>query len=358
MSYEFVQAEPQSSRDDIVRFFWDQRHWPWPTLEEYYRAWDWRYSSLSDGREWVWLAREKASGEIVGHIAVYLRRFRIGSTELRVGVPGNLVVREECRGSLAGPRLVSFPRTLVKSGELDAILAFANPTAHGMFERLGFRDFGLMHPFVRVVRWGAVLRRRVPAISPIGSIVDAMTLAKRQSTDVRKAKHGKRLQVRVLSPDEFLAFDRSHWRIPSDRLATDDTGGYVVRRYLECPHAVRRLVGLIDVERQTLEAYVVAGGAERIRIWDCQVNEDSIDESAAISRAAGALSDAETIVVPVLPGSGLAKKLTGAGFRHRQPDDYMNQTTRVSAFWLDGHPAGEALADVDKWNLWFGSNHY
>src|SRR5690606_3884062 len=112
MALEVKLLEPAEAREPMVDFLWQQRHWPWQTRDEYVSAWDWRYSALSEGEPRVWLASE--DGEVVGQIAVYFRRYLLAGQEIRVGVPGNLLVRADLRDTMIGPRLVNLPRTLVR----------------------------------------------------------------------------------------------------------------------------------------------------------------------------------------------------------------------------------------------------
>ena len=131
MSFEFETVDPQSVRDEVVNFFWEHRKWPGETREDYYDIWDWRYSSLSEGPAFVHIARLKETGQMVGHIGVYRRTFRFGDVTLSAGVPGNLFAHPEWQKTIVGVRLVTFLRSLVQRGELDAIIGFGNETANG-----------------------------------------------------------------------------------------------------------------------------------------------------------------------------------------------------------------------------------
>ena len=53
MSFEFKRVDPQTVREEVVNFFWQQRHWPGDTIDDYYKMWDWRYRALSDGPNMV-----------------------------------------------------------------------------------------------------------------------------------------------------------------------------------------------------------------------------------------------------------------------------------------------------------------
>ncbi|MGH7461390.1 MAG: GNAT family N-acetyltransferase, partial [Longimicrobiales bacterium] len=288
MAIEFVRVEAPAVREGVVRFFWEQQHWPGSSHDDYYRMWDWRYSSLSDGEPYVYIARVQGTDTIVGHIAVYPRRFQVGGVELKVGVPGNLVVRPDYRNNVVGPRIVVFPRALVRDGELDMVLAFANPAAHGLFVRLGFHDLGLMHTYSDVRKSAPLLRRRMRAAAGLGPLVDlALSLRRLLRTGRSKRALGG-LEVRPLTPEAFATSDRSHWTHPSDRLVAADSTSYVVRRYLECPYAPRQMYGLLD-DSGRLEGYTILDEQGRIIVWDCQVNHSRLREPLAISMVASHL---------------------------------------------------------------------
>lgn len=358
MAVEVMQINAQSIRDDVVDLLWENRSRLQTTREEYGRGWDWRYGALSDGEPLAWVARDSDTRSLVGYIALYRRRYRIGGVELQVGVPGNLIVHRDHRTGLVGPRLVRLPRTEVNNGAFDMVVAFANPAAHPLFEKLGFHGLGRMHVYTDVRRCGPPLRRRLKVPTPIGPVLDSALRVRR----VLYRRHQRRgmsgMQVRRLSAHDFLEADRSHWKQPSDRLVANHSGPYMVRRFVECPLDDRQVYGLVDETSGALEAYVVAQGTTRVRVWECQSNRDRLDEAAAISRVADALPEAETIHVPVLPDSLLADELRSLGFIRREPTDYVERTTSIDAYWLPSHPLAPELADTRRWNLWFGSNHY
>jgi hypothetical protein len=359
MAVELLQVEARSVREEVVDFLWDRKHWPWRTREEYYRAWDWRYSSLSEGEPLVWIARDSESASMVGHIAVYPRRFRIAGTEVRVGVPGNLVVHHDHRTGFVGPRLVSIPRTLVKSGVFDMIVAFGNERAHPMFLKLGFQDLGRLYTFTDVRRCGPALRRRLKVPTPAGPLLDGALAARRGLRRWRRGAGARGLEVRPLSGAEFLRADRSHWAAPADRLVPAGSSGFVARRFIDNPITPLKLHGLVDRATGALEGYVVSEGNTRARVWECAVNHARLSEAMAISCVADAIPALEAVQVPLLPNSQLARELRDLGFLQRKtPADYIEQTTSVGVFWLPTHPLAAAFADTARWNLWFGSNHY
>ncbi len=318
--------------------------------------WDWRYKALSDGPAIVYVARSQPTAEVVGHIAMFRRHFRIGDASLQFCVPGNLLVHPDWQKNIVGVRLVMIVRSLVQTREFDAVLAFANPNANTMFLRLGFTELGVMHTYVDVRDAGPPLRRRKRALAVVAPLVN-LGFAARRLLSRRPGQGHSDLRVRKLTSDQFVGFDRSHWA-PSKRLVAWDSNQFVVDRYLNEPHAERHLYGLVNPVTSLLEGYVVTEPTARIKVWDCQTNPATIDPTAAIRAVVAQWPNAETVLVPTLPHSRLAKDLVRAGFLDRESVDSTESTTYLSAYSLPDHPHTEALADPTCWDIWLGSRHY
>lgn len=357
MSTEFIQTEPHLLREEVVNFFFEQKHWSGAkTREDYYRMWDWRYNALSDGPPLVYIARNRATQTITGHIAVYRRRFRIGEIELMAGVPGNLLVHPAHRGGVAGPRLISFVRSLVRDGTVDLVIPFANAAAHQLFMRLGFRELGGMHTYVDIRKTAPILGRRLSAASVLGPVLDAPFSARRFIMQKSAFQEPADFKVREVSADEFETIDRSHWTHNPARMVAADSNRYVADRFLRCPYAPRRMFGLFD--GSSLEGFVAVEGQTRLKIWNCQVNPVRLPEPMAISRVSDAIPKAETVIVPAMPNSLLAADLIAAGYFHTMPRDHIEKNTYISAHWLPNHPHAAIMENTARWNLWFGSNNY
>ena len=364
MSFEFQRVDPRSVRDEVVKFFWEQQHsWPGQTRDDYYATWDWRYSSLSDGEPIVYVWRLASTGEMVGHIGVYRRTFRVGPATLRAGVPGNLMVHPQWQNSVIGMRLVRFLRRLVESGELDAVITFSNPVADDMCVRFGFAALGSMHTYVDVHRTAPLLARRRSAAVVLSPFADLAFSARRWLRTRRHRHSAVPLDVRLLTADEFLRLDRGHWAAP-DRLVSWDSSPFVVGRYLTAPRiqglerAPTDIHGLFGGRTGSFEGYVVADGRQRIKVIDCQVNPASTSPQAAIGEVVSSLPAPESVLVSTLPQSVLARDLVGAGYLHRAVVDAVDASTFLSAYWLPASPHAAFLSDVGRWNIWVGSRHY
>jgi len=358
MSFEFQTVDPISVRDDVVDFFWEHRKWPGETREDYYEIWDWRYGSLSEGPAFVHIARLKNTGKIIGHIGVYRRTFRFGDELMTLGVPGNLFAHPDWQKTIVGVRLVMFLRSLVQRGEFDGIIGFGNKTANEMLARLSFAQLGTMHTYVDVRDAEPVLRRRNRALAVVAPLINTVSSVRRGMISARGGESRTRFEVRQLEPDQVLQVDRSHWA-PPDRLVAWDSNRFIASRYLMEPKAMRHMHGLFDAATGSIEGFVISESTTRIKIWDCQVNPASMTPPAAIEAVAlASWPEAETILIPTLPQTRIARDLVGAEFLDRRSDDVTEANTYVSAYWRQESPHAAVLSDPTSWNIWIGSRHY
>lgn len=351
------EVQPAAIRDELVDFFWEQRHWPYATREEYTRAWNWRQTSLGDAPARVWIARAEGSREILGHLAVYPRRFRLRGRELLAGVPGNFLVRPEYRNSLIGPRLAAVLRRLVLDGEFDVMLAYGNPAAHQMFARLGFRTLGRLHEYIDVRRSGAILRRYSRAAVAAAPVVDA-ALAMRRWWRRRVGRRGiGQWSARELSASEVRALDRSHWVEHSERIVATAAGEHLASRYLSAPFATYRIAGIFD-RNGAVHALVVITARHRVKVCECVTNARTLDVPTAIEVATGALGSVGALLVATLSASETAGELSRYGFMGREPRDPVAERSWWSAYWRADHGLATHLGNPACWTLFFGSTHY
>ena len=356
MSFEFQRVDPNEVRDEVIDFFWKHKRWPGETREDYCAIWDWRHEALTEGPPFSYIARLKSTGEIIGHVGVYRRHFRAGDARITGCVPGNLFVHPDWKQNIVGVRLVMFLRSLVQNREFDVFVGFGNKTANSMLARLGFAQLGTMHTYAEVRDARPVLRRRNPAFALAGPVVN-LGFAARRHWSRRAAAAKPHLEVRKLSGDEFMALDRSHWSA-SPRFRAWESNHFIVSRYLKEPNTLRNLFVLLDPSTGSLEAFVVTEPGARVKVWNCQTNPASIDPTSAIAAVASTVRNAETVLVPTLPQSELAREFTRAGFLDRESVDLIESQTFVSAYWLPDNANAAVLGDPGRWDIWMGSRHY
>ena len=354
---ELLVARPEAIREAAVAFWFARKQWPdWP-IEKYYTVWDWRYGSLSDGPAAIYVARKKDSGRLIGHIVIYRRHFRLNGDKISVGVPGNLALHPDFQGGVAGASLASYPSRQLRAGAYDVLLAFANKVAHDIFLRLGAQDLGATANYTTLQRSGFWLRHRAPALAPLSFILDA-GIGMRQAWLRRRHRTATKLEVVRLTGGEFQRLDRSHWVAPRDRVVSDDSADFVVRRHLECPYAERELFGLIDAKSSRCEGYVVIQGTGRVELWDVQVNGAAMDIPTAVLSASRAFRRAHTIVTSAIPGTLLAEELVAAGFVGPRDDGSSHYPRLIDATIRPRHPLTDQLKEFTRWNLWTGASQY
>ncbi len=349
-------VNPTDVRDAVVEMFWRLRRWPQSTKEDYYRYWDWRYSSLADGDQTAWIAMD--GDRLIGHIALHHRRFRLHGESVRGAIPGNFIVDPEFRHPLVGVKLAGATKALALSGELDVVLGYGNPVAHALFTSLGFREIGHMQMFIDVRRWDRVLGNRFPGGSLLGPIARAADAARKAIARRGRAPRAVGLMARELSPDEVLAMDRSHWAQPPRGLVSDDSARFVLHRYLMSPFRASRCFGIFDETTGRLEGYVITEGAQRVKVWDCQINVDRLAEPDAVDLSISCIEECETALIPLLPRSSMAQRFTHAGSLKRALGGETESTTAWSALWRPDHPMAHELSAVDDWKVWFGWSHH
>jgi len=355
LAITFRRASPFEVREPVVELYWRMRKWPYETKEEYYRYWDWRYSSLSESDATVWIA---ADGDtVIGHIAMYSRHLRLDGHDVRAGVPGNFLVDERFRNSLIGPRLVDVLRRTVREGEIELLLGYGNAIAHAMFVGLGDRDIGPMQPFADVRRWDPVLARRTAGAALLAPLARAAAWARKAVLRRHLPDVAEGLVVRDLSSDEVLALDRSHWT-RSESLVLCESPVLLANRFFRCPFRSHHVFGVIDERTDRLEGMVVTEGTTRIRVWECEVNEGVLSEVQAVELALGASPSAESVYVPLLPQSALADDFSQAGFVNPSDADTVLAETWWSAHWLPTHPLAAEFADLRRWKLWYAWCHH
>lgn len=358
MTVEIREVEPRSVREEVVRLFWEHRHWPGATHDEYLNLWDWRYAALADGDARAWVAEE--DGEIVGHVAVFPRRFRIGDTSLRGAVSGDLLVRRDRRQGLVAVRLLSIPHRLVNEGTYDLVYTLPNRVSLRLAVGLGWHDLGTLHEHVELRRVGPVLHRRLSsraAASALRPLAAAAWSLRRRVLQRSVPQRARRLRIQLEDTVDPLRFDRTHWQYRPDRLVGGDTCPFIVRRFLQDPFKRRRLLTMRDLATDRLEGYVIVELRNgRAAVTDCQVNPAGLNEATAITLSAPLLPlDTETLVVQTLPGTLLAAELRALGFMQRAPKTPSPEKPHVTALWNPQHPQASSLARVEEWNLFVGA---
>lgn len=115
-----------------------------------------------------------ADGQDVGTCAAGGRRMLLDGRPLRGAVLVDLAVLPEHR-SLGPAMLLQQSLLAAARDQLDLLYGFPNPKAAPVFRRIGYRPLGELVRYVRVLRHGGYLRRRLPGLlaAPTGWLADA-----------------------------------------------------------------------------------------------------------------------------------------------------------------------------------------
>lgn len=355
-AFEITRVEPRAIRDELVDLLWEHHHWPGSSPAEYLRLWEWRYRSLGDGEPLAWVARAPDDGKLVGHIAFFPRRFRLGGLELRGAAPGDVIVDRAWRRHGLGARLLLLPKQLVRKGDFDLVLIAGSLLVHRLGTRLGYHDLETLHAHVDLRRSGPALARRFAPATALGPLVDLASSVRRRRRQREARRTGRRFAVEPLGLDAVVSLDRAHWSFPPDRLVGVDSTGYLARRFLDDPFNTRQLFALRDRASGRTEGYVIVEyrGA-RATVCDCRVNAATLTEATAIAVVGRHLpAETEVYSVPVLPGSVLSDELRASGFVHRRPQEPPEARLHLMAFWRPEDPHAADLARLERWNLYLG----
>lgn len=352
---ELRRVEPHRMRERIVEFFWRIRIWPYATKEEYYRFWDWRYGALSEVEPAAWIALE--GDTVIAHIAVNFRDLYLNGQRLRAGILANFRIDESYRSGALAAALVGAPRAAVRRGEFDLITGYGTSSAHQVALALGYRDLGPMRSFVRVLRWGPILRRRYPKLLPVIPLIGAA--ARLHQATRRVAEVPSSLIARALPATEVRALDPSHWRATASMSWSGNVAFYA-NRFCSSEFSTGRMFAVEDVRSHAFEAIAAATGSARLTILQCDTNQHAMSRPQAVEAILRTDPDVESVHIPMLPQTDLAKEFVANGYRPL-PARFENPWIRDrswSAWWRADHPLAAELSRTHRWPLWSGWTHH
>jgi hypothetical protein len=161
---------------------------------------DWFYAHAPAGAPLLQVLEHRDAQAPVGVCAAGRRRMVYSGRSVQAGVLVDLAVLPEHRS--LGPALM-LQQGLFAAGraQLDLLYGFPNPKAAPVFKRIGYVPLAQMIRYVRVLRHGPYLRRRMlaPLAAALGPVVDAGTRLHRVRKHPRA--RGYRAQWHVRVPD-------------------------------------------------------------------------------------------------------------------------------------------------------------
>lgn len=166
---------------DVLTDLW-RRNLPVGTDDDLHAKLRWYYLDGPEGPGQAILLESTGQGgtSIVGCLGIGIRRFSIaGRAEpVRAALLADLVVEKRHRTLL--PALVLTRAARAAAHRHPFHYGYPNPSAVGVFERLGYRRLGEMHRWVRILRHASYVERVVPsrvAAAVAGACIDAARLA-------------------------------------------------------------------------------------------------------------------------------------------------------------------------------------
>ena len=130
---------------------------------------EWFYLGAPDAPPLLRLLRHEADGSWAGACAAGRRRMLLHGKEIHGGVMVDLAVTPEHR--TLGPAMM-LQQCIVDAGrrELEVLYGFPNPKAAAVFKRIGYRHWGDIVRYARVLRHSTYLRRRLSAaLAPLAA---------------------------------------------------------------------------------------------------------------------------------------------------------------------------------------------
>jgi GNAT superfamily N-acetyltransferase len=137
---------------------------------------DWFYLGAPGEPPLLRLLRHEPDGSWAGACAAGRRRMLLHRREIQGGVMVDLAVTPAHR--TLGPAMM-LQQCIVDAGrrELDVLYGFPNPKAAAVFKRIGYRHWGDIVRYARVLRYSTYVRRRLPTpLAPVaGWLLDTGT---------------------------------------------------------------------------------------------------------------------------------------------------------------------------------------
>ncbi|MGH8570859.1 MAG: GNAT family N-acetyltransferase, partial [Gammaproteobacteria bacterium] len=303
------------------------------------------------------------TGRFVGHIAGFSRRFRMNGTDLRGLVLGDLLVHRDWRRGGLGRRLITTPVSLVQGRRFDFVLAFsfprAFPRAHPLFLKLGFRDLGPFREYVDLRHSAATLRRHLAPAALLSPPVDALLALRRWLYHRRRglAKVSRRWRVERAKTDEIATAGLHHWRGPPDRIASNDSYDFIIRRYFTDPGVSHALFAIRHGATGRLDGYAIVGLEDRRpTVFDCRTNAEFLDVPTAVTLVGARLPPHNYSYVVATTDGWLGRELSTCGFIKRPTSS--DAPFFLLAYWELTHPLAAKFAVRDNWTLFLGAAEF
>ncbi len=265
-TYRAVQADPVTERDALLRL-WSTNL---PVRGSVAAKHQWLYVDGPAGRADAFVVRSSDS-EVIGCAGLARRELWHAGRPVRAALFADFAIDRAHRSGLAA---MTLQRAVKHHVDLAFDLGYGMPNAKAIavYRRAGFVELGQMERYVRVLRHGGYLERRVATLGLPACLCGPAALAARAAGAVvdapRRALDHLRVSwlyghVSLVWLGDFDARFDQLWRATRDRfgIACRRDAEFLRWRFLRKPCEHDAIAALLDRDDGELRAYAVVDGA-------------------------------------------------------------------------------------------------
>ena len=251
MEYAVTQADVNQAREEIVSF-WLHTFPGWPEGK-----YDHFYAGNPRGHAGCWVAREEATGAVVGAVAVFPRRLLVGGEAHMAGLGGDLGVDSRHRRKGLAMELRKRMIAYRREAPLSFLYGTPNDRSARITVKAGYRIVGRTLRMVKVLRSKEYIRRVVRW----GSLAYALGVPVDMALRAMSRESGHRLDPKytIEMPEEFdERFDALWQRVSHEfPMIGERTAEFLRWRFTACPHKQFSTMALVEKESGAILGYVV-----------------------------------------------------------------------------------------------------
>ena len=345
------QVDARDFRAEIIALFESNGN------RKFAEQFDWYYRDRGQETPMSWVLWDRR-GEICGLCSVTPRTLRFGTTSIRAGVAGNLIMDRSGGAYLGAFSLVTAMKFLVDDHQIDILLGIPNELAEPVFSRLGFRMIDRWTTQTLICRSRELLGFHFGMPGRMASpFVDVWAAARRAFGHWREADSSG-FRVIDLPESELDRLRPEDWPASWHRFAVGATSEYLKWRFCRDPVRDFSIAAIVDPKYYEVCGYVVLHRSPgRIWVTDCGVDHRQLSEAGAILCFCHDRRALDTTVwVTTLRSGLLSAQLRYCGFTRMGASMGGSPNLPLAAYWLPTHPLANAFAEPTSWNLLPGFN--
>lgn len=348
MSYTIYQANLEKDKDTILKFWRENQPKP---LDQKYK---WIYENNPAGKAKVWMVKHNESGQCVGIMALFPRKFSVRGRSFQAGIAGDFLVNKKHRVLKPAIMLQRSAISAADKRDVDFIYGFPNNAAEPIIKRVGYRLLSPMTRLVKIIKTAPQLRKLglneywVNLLSPLLDFLLRLI-------SIETWYRGNRGFICEEVKDFDERFDQLWNREKSQfAIAGERTASYLRWRFIEAPHdAENKVFAIFDSQKSVLKGYIVYRYQHNsVQIRDFLFAEDKkaiLVLMTSFLRHVRSLSP-DSLMINLLENNNIIQKMKRFGFMKRQSDGnvYLYCTDKVwQELTLSGHPDNWLLMQSD-----------